>query len=155
MNINATINRRRLLIALGASGLVWSSGLLSACGGQVAGGAVTNVQAVAKGEAQKITDPLVEITTQNKFLPDTLTVAKGSKVTFKNSSPVVHDVVADTAKVADKSQVSVPQGAQPFDSGPIAAGQSWSHTFTVPGEYRYICRPHVAVGMVGRIIVSE
>jgi len=29
------------------------------------------------------------------------------------------------------------------------------HTFTIPGVYDYLCMPHEAAGMVGRIIVGE
>ena len=29
-----------------------------------------------------------------------------------------------------------------FDSGLIAPGNKWTHTFDKPGEYRYHCEPH-------------
>jgi plastocyanin len=33
-------------------------------------------------------------------------------------------------------------------------GDEFRHTFTVPGEYRYVCVPHDMVGMVGTVIVE-
>ena len=29
------------------------------------------------------------------------------------------------------------------------------HTFTIPGVYDYLCMPHEAAGMVGRIVVGD
>lgn len=48
----------------------------------------------------------------------------------------------------------LPSGAQPWDSGIVAAGQSWSYTFTTPGEYTYFCIPHEAAGMVAKLTVT-
>jgi plastocyanin len=36
----------------------------------------------------------------------------------------------------------------------LQPGDSYSHTFTTPGEYRYICIPHVLSGMRGTITVE-
>ncbi|GAD52610.1 halocyanin [Halarchaeum acidiphilum MH1-52-1] len=32
---------------------------------------------------------------------------------------------------------------------------TYDHTFTVPGRYHFVCEPHVNLGMVGDIVVSE
>lgn len=42
-----------------------------------------------------------------------------------------------------------------WNSGVISSGSEFSHTFTVPGDYPYFCKPHCAFGMTGRITVSE
>lgn len=34
-------------------------------------------------------------------------------------------------------------------------GETFTHTFTEPGEYRYECTPHASVGMRGVVIVEE
>jgi plastocyanin len=49
--------------------------------------------------------------------------------------------------------VSAPPGAPVFDSGFLRPGESFSHQFTVPGVYKYVCAAHEASGMVGEIIV--
>src|SRR5215216_1474257 len=43
-----------------------------------------------------------------------------------------------------------------WDSGllPGGSGQTFSFTFNTPGTYRYFCRPHEAVGMVGTVTVT-
>src|SRR5690242_321768 len=46
------------------------------------------------------------------------------------------------------------RGAASFNSGYMQAGQSFSHTFTVPGVYRYVCTLHETAGMKGVIIVK-
>ena len=48
----------------------------------------------------------------------------------------------------------VPVGAEPFDSGNIDAGGSYSYTFNVPGTYQYVCLPHELAGMIGVVVVE-
>lgn len=48
----------------------------------------------------------------------------------------------------------IPQAARPWDSGYVMPGETFSHTFTVPGVYDYYCYPHERAGMAGRIIVE-
>jgi uncharacterized membrane protein len=67
---------------------------------------------------------------------------------------VPHTVTADARRAAKGKEVVLPPGAAPFDSGEIAAGGSFRHTFTVPGTYKYICVPHAEFGMVGEVIVQ-
>jgi nitrite reductase (NO-forming) len=62
------------------------------------------------------------------YLPNVLMVPLGATVTWTNDDPgMTHTVTA-----ADGS----------FDSGMLAAGQSWSYTFDQPGEFDYACTPH-------------
>jgi len=90
------------------------------------------------------------------FVPTTLVVKLGDRVTWRNESDsMVHTATADAAEVRDPANVHLPQGAAAWHSGPIAPGQSWSHTFETRGEYRYCCVPHELVGMVGTVTVEE
>lgn len=73
------------------------------------------------------------------FSPATLTVARGSTVTFSNNSGVAHDVVFDAA--------SPPGG----DIGVISAG-SQTRTFTTAGLYSFHCTIHA--GMSGSVTVQ-
>jgi plastocyanin len=54
----------------------------------------------------------------------------------------------------NKGDAVLPDGAQPWDSGIITGGQTYSHTFDVAGQYSYFCIPHEALGMVGKITVN-
>jgi plastocyanin len=89
-----------------------------------------------------------------KFEPASLTVPKGTTVTWTNTGAVAHTVTFDPAKASDKSHVALPSGAQPFDLANLNGGQSLTHTFDVPGTYKYVCVPHEAAGMTGTVVVS-
>ena len=70
-----------------------------------------------------------------------------------------HSVTAYHPANGDR-ELRIPEGAKPWDSGILLAqyparGSTFEHTFTIPGVYDYLCMPHEAAGMVGRIIVGE
>jgi plastocyanin len=71
------------------------------------------------------------------FVPSTIQVDAGSTVSWKNLDALVHTVTA-----ADKS----------FNSGNIAADGSYSHTFSKPGSYAFICTLHPF--MKGTVVVK-
>lgn len=96
----------------------------------------------------------VEMTNRLLFSPDTVRITSGETVLWRNSSMLPHTVTADASKAAAAGNVTLPPGAQSFDSGNIDAGQTWSYTFTVPGTYRYVCLPHEMAGMTGVVIVA-
>lgn len=84
-----------------------------------------------------------------RFLPDPVKVAAGTKVTFVNTDPVLHDVVQ-----VPHDQVGE---AEPgFASPLLSRGDSWSITFREPGEYPIVCvqANHWRVGMVSSVIVE-
>lgn len=69
------------------------------------------------------------------FAPATLTVVPNTTVTFNNNDSVAHTVTGTG-----------------FDSGSIASGGSYQHTFTQAGTYNYHCTIHPS--MQGTIIVQ-
>jgi plastocyanin len=71
-----------------------------------------------------------------KFHPQTLNVAKGTKVVFSNSAGVAHTAT-------DKGV---------FDSGRIKPGESFAVRFEQKGIYRYHCEIHPF--MHGKIVVG-
>jgi plastocyanin len=89
------------------------------------------------------------------FLPATITVNVGQKVIWKNSSEIVHNVVDDASKALSVTDVNLPSSVQPFDSGYLQPGQTFSRVFTVPGVYRYVCTLHESNGMKGVVIVRS
>jgi plastocyanin len=80
-------------------------------------------------------------TTQSYFSPQIITaiIGQNNTVTWVNDDIVPHTVTSD-------------ESGQ-FDSGAINAGESWSHTFTVPGTYTYHCSYHP--WMHGTVIVKS
>lgn len=88
------------------------------------------------------------------FMPSAITVNVGTKVVWKNSSQVIHNVVDDAGKALSRVDVSLPSGAHPFDSGLLQPGQSFSRVFSEPGIYHYVCTLHEGSGMKGVVIVK-
>jgi len=86
------------------------------------------------------------------FQPDTTYVKVGDTVEWRNQSSFTHSVNADPARFPE--DVSLPAGAAPFDSGRIPPGGIYSHAFTAPGTYKYVCLPHVDFGMTGTVVVE-
>ncbi|MFI7191854.1 plastocyanin/azurin family copper-binding protein [Nocardia nova] len=64
-----------------------------------------------------------------KFSPDAVTVQAGDTVTWKFADKVPHAVQG------------IGDAAMGINS-PIFTGGEWSHTFAVPGVYRYLCPLH-------------
>jgi len=68
------------------------------------------------------------------FVPDTLTVAPGTTVTWTNNDRSRHTIVFPEGEIA------------------IASGQNYSRRYEQPGEYVYVCGLHPS--MTGKIIVK-
>jgi plastocyanin len=98
--------------------------------------------------------PVVDMNDQLAFVPRSITVSVGDKVTWRNVGSVAHTVTTDPKKASDPKIASVPAGVKPWDSGFINGGQSYSYTFRKPGTYRYFCIPHENAGMVGTVVVQ-
>lgn len=99
-------------------------------------------------------DPVVTMSNQLQFTPNTVRIKVGRTVRWHNTSALIHTVTVDPSKATDASYVALPRGAQPFDSGDIAPDGEFSHTFTVAGTYKYFCIPHAPAGMVGFVVVE-
>ncbi len=70
------------------------------------------------------------------FNPATITVAKGTTVTWTNKDSAAHTVTGSG-----------------FDSGSLSKGQTFSYTFNEAGTFDYICTIHPS--MKGKVIVTE
>lgn len=79
---------------------------------------------------------------KNRFSPDNIVVKKGSTVKWVNKDAIAH--VFSSMPLIGKGGLFTPS---------IGPGQSWSYTFTQPGEYYYICFIHK--GMIGKVTVEE
>jgi plastocyanin len=100
-------------------------------------------------------DDVVQMTNSLTFVPATLNISVGETVTFRNTSTgISHTATCDPAKADDASNVSLPQGAAAWDTGTVGPGGTRNITFTVAGQYRYVCLPHETSNMLGTINVS-
>jgi plastocyanin len=89
------------------------------------------------------------------YEPATLTIRVGTTVQWTNDGHQIHDATDRRDAALRASDVDYPSGAEPFDSGPMQPGQTYSYTFMVPGTYKYICIPHEFGGMTGEVIVTK
>src|SRR5437667_6030442 len=90
------------------------------------------------GEAVKISASQATVQIDNfAFAPATLTVTAGTTVTWKNDDGDVHTVVEKDRR---------------FKSAALDTDDSFSQTFTAPGEYEYFCSLHPR--MTGKIVVK-
>ncbi|MCL5030179.1 MAG: cupredoxin domain-containing protein [Bacteroidetes bacterium] len=85
-----------------------------------------------------------EVWMQNsKFNPASLTIAKGTKITWTNKDSYDHTVTSGTP--------GHPTGL--FDSGNVASGGTFNYTFDSTGTFQYYCRIHADI-MQGTIVVN-
>ena len=109
--------------------------LATACSGS---GKSTGAGATSAGSSSGASVSADLVVVKNfSFSPMTLTVAAGTKVTWKFEDSAQHTVSAD-----DKS----------FVSPALNSGQTYSFTFATPGTYQYICSIHQY--MKGTVIVK-
>jgi plastocyanin len=78
------------------------------------------------------------------YNPSPINIAKGTTVTWTN-----HDSTAHTVTEGNPSGYSPPNG---FDSGILAPGGVFTHTFATAGTVQYYCTLHPT--MLGEIIVK-
>jgi plastocyanin len=75
----------------------------------------------------------------DRFEPNRIEVPAGTTITWVNNGGDWHSVAAFDGS---------------FESAQLATGESFSYTFTTPGEYPFICKHHGRQGMIGRVIVT-
>ncbi|MFF4805306.1 plastocyanin/azurin family copper-binding protein [Streptomyces sp. NPDC001351] len=73
------------------------------------------------------------------FSPRTLTITAGDTVTWTNQDQAPHDVKTTSGPASVHSPM-------------LSKGGSWSHTFTTPGTYGYLCTVHP--GMTAQLVVE-
>jgi plastocyanin len=89
------------------------------------------------------------------FQPNLVTIKAGQTVEWENTGNEVHHATSDPSLAIKPQEVTNPRGAEPFDSGFLRPGETFTHTFTIPGQYRYTCVVHEAKGMLGTIVVVK
>ncbi len=128
---------RGLLLGLGLVGLI--------LGAAITGVFVLRLQPGLGGGTVAVGSVIMPVgvgsNTQLNFSPSTVTLILGinNTVTFVNKDTATHTVTA-----TDNS----------FNSGDIAAGKSWTHTFATAGTFAYYCIYHSS-WMKGTVFVKS
>jgi plastocyanin len=102
------------------------------------------------------------MTSDLRFDPAEVSIESGETITWENDNNVPH--------TASAYEQSLPEGAAYFASGGyeseqavrqstssrgfLERGEAYSHTFDIPGTYRYFCLPHEENRMIGRVVVE-
>ena len=126
-------------VLLGAAlllGACSASGSTSAPSAAASGSAASS-GAAASGSAGSGAGGASATIIDNAFQPTSITVKAGSTVTWKNTGSGTHTVTA---------------GDGSFDSGQVAAGSSFQHTFATAGTFAYHCTIHSS--MTGTVVVT-
>jgi plastocyanin len=114
------------------------------------------VEATIPAAPQESDAVVVKMTPERTFMPEKITIKAGQIVEWVNDDKEMpHEVTTDPNIASDPSDVSIPEGAEPFDSRLITGGKSFRRQFTVPGLYRYVCPPHENDGMLGEVTVTK
>lgn len=107
---------------------------------------VATLEVAAPQEAVRVGIPegsAVPAEGQIYYDPDALSVEAGTAVKWVNDDEMIHTVTSGTAEGGADGL---------FDSGTMAAGDSFEHAFTEPGTYDYYCLFHP--WMVGTVDVE-
>jgi plastocyanin len=98
---------------------------------------------------------VIKMTNAATYLPAELVVKKGEKITWQNASDQIQTITVKTENHDEKQIAYLPDEAEPFSSGAIQPGESFSYTFFVPGTYEFISLPNEKKGMTGKIVVKD
>ena len=90
----------------------------------------------------------------SRFKPETVTIKVGDTVTWTNPGIVTHTVTFDPHQAKIAANVLLPVGVEPFGSADLEQDGTFTHKFTVAGTYKYVCKYHEDMGMIGTLIVS-
>jgi len=148
-------------------GLVAGASLvLAACGGGEKAPAKDTTAAAAPAPAAAagatIDVNMVLEGTSYKFVPNEFTIKVGDKVVFHNVSGGPHNVqfFADSIPAAAKAALDADMPGDKLGelNSPLLTepNQTYEIVFNnvVPGEYKFTCTPHMAMGMHGKITIQ-
>ena len=78
------------------------------------------------------------------FVPETVTVSKGTTVSWTNGDSTLHTVTSGSPEAGNS-------GTE-FDSSYLAAGKTFQHLFSTAGTFDYYCTLHPY--MKGKVVVN-
>ena len=138
--------------------------VLAACGGDkdaTPAADTTRVAAPAPAGATHDVNMVLEGTVY-KFVPNELSVKAGDQVVFHNVSGGPHNVAFFTDSIPAGGQAVIdPQLKEPL--GPLSSALLVDPNATLAvsfagapaGDYKFTCTPHMAMGMHGKITVTQ
>ncbi|WP_254832147.1 plastocyanin/azurin family copper-binding protein [Haloglomus salinum] len=127
-------------------------------------GAAASVGLAGCGSSAALSDDSYDVgMVHNAFQPVEYEVSAGDTVVWGNVGSRGHSVTAYESLIPADATYFASGGADSQQeavdgwpgAGNIQPGETYSHTFEVPGEYQYYCIPHEAAGMKGTIVVTE
>jgi plastocyanin len=83
-----------------------------------------------------------------------LAISRGQSVQWINSGRSPQTATDNPALVSNPNNAALPTGAQPWDSGVLNSGQTFTYVFNTPGDYTYTSLPAELQGLVGHSTVS-
>ena len=86
----------------------------------------------------------IVIRAEHTFDPPLVVIEAGETVLWRNDTVLVHSITAHPDFATTRESFELPLGAEPFHSGLLIPGDTFTHTFEVPGTYTYFCAPHEA-----------
>ena len=114
-------------------------------------GIVSAAPALAQGKTVEVS---IKDTPSAMFDPPSVTIAVGDTVQWTNPGVITHSATFDPKQATKPADAALPAGVAPFDSGDLEQDGTFKHTFTAKGTYKYFCKYHEEMGMVGTVIVS-
>jgi plastocyanin len=98
---------------------------------------------------------VIRMTNKATYQPAEIRVSKGEKIIWTNNSDQIQTITVKTENFNNKEISYYPDDAEPFSSGAIQPGESFTYTFFIPGTYEFVSLPSKEKGMEGKIIVEE
>lgn len=112
----------------------------------------------ASPAASPVAAVTLRMTSHLRFEPSDVTIKVGETIMWVNESSMSHTATGDPdqnpVRKTNPEYVTLPEGAEPWGSDVLQPNESYTHAFKTPGEYHYICIPHVLSGMRGTITVE-
>lgn len=151
------ISRRKLVLA--------SGGLLAGTSGCLGGQTEPTKEEEEEEEEDRVlagdVDTVVMMTNDWSFNPETVEIETGQTVLWENQSQKLQSVTAYERRIPDDADyfASGGFGTEMMASivfpirGGLNQGETFAHTFDVPGTYEYYSIPSKRHGMIGTIIV--
>lgn len=146
---------RRTFLASGAVALAIVAGCVQAPQANDGGNTTTSTPTRTPEEH------VVEMTDDLVFEPESVTIAAGDRIVWKNVGTATHTVTAYGDEIPAGASYFASGGfesesvaREAFPEGGIEADATYSHVFETDGEYRYFCIPHEQIGMQGSVTVE-
>ena len=100
---------------------------------------------LSKNVNVEIPDGAYSVTNTEFYKPETISILRGTTVTWTNNDVEIHTVTSGNLETGG------PTGTL-FESGPLASGKTYAHSFSEKGTFDYFCTLHPF--MTGKVVVK-